>query len=142
MPRIRFVCTILAISAGTSAAQTPTLPARTLDVGAIVRLSTDSSHIVDQLATPFNTGRATLVNLFPCSRCAIAQYPISDVRTLDLREGSSRGTHVGLGFVIGAGIRGVPLEHWQVQTPGLSPMPNLAVRRAQTRYCSARRERS
>ena len=106
MLRIRFASMMLAICGGTSAAQSPTLPARTLDVGAIVRLSTDSGHIVGQLATPLNTGRATLVNLFPCSRCAIAQYPISDVRTLDLREGSSRGTHVGLGFLVGAGIGG------------------------------------
>lgn len=105
MFRLLLVGIVLAVFTGTSAAQSPTTDSvRTLDIGTIVRVTTDTNQVTGQLAVPLNPDSASRVILFPCSRCALAQYPMNGVRILEVQTGSSRSTHVGLGALIGGGV--------------------------------------
>ena len=105
MLRVLLAGIITVVFTGISAAQSPTtIAVRTLDAGTIVRITTDSNQVVGQLAVSLNPDSASRVVLFPCARCALAQYPVSGVRTLDVQTDSSRSTHVALGALIGAGV--------------------------------------
>lgn len=105
MYRVLLVGIMVPLFAGTSAAQGSAANAsRTLDVGTIVRVTTDTGQVIGQLAAPLKTDSAARVILFPCSTCALAQYPANAVRSLDVQTGSSRASHIGLGAVIGAGV--------------------------------------
>ncbi len=108
MYKVLLVSIMVPLFAGTSVAQgSATTPSRNLDVGTIVRVTTDTGQVVGQLAARLNTDSAARVILFPCSTCALAQYPANAVRSLDVQAGSSRATHIGLGAVIGAGVGAV-----------------------------------
>lgn len=103
MHRVLLVCIMVSLFAGTSVAQgSAPGPGRTLDVGTIVRVTTDTGQVIGQLAAPLKTDSAARVILFPCSSCAPMQYPANAVRGLDIQTGSSRGSHIGLGALIGA----------------------------------------
>ena len=105
MLRVLLAAIITAVFTGISAAQSPTTNVvRTLDAGTTVRITTDSNQVVGQLAASLNPDSASRVVLFPCARCALAQYSVSGVRTLDVQTGSSRRTHVALGALIGGGL--------------------------------------
>ncbi len=105
MCRVILVTVMLALIARTSVAQGATPNAsRTLDAGSIVRVTTDSGELVGQLAAPLKTDRAARVILFPCSTCAPTQYLPRSIRSLDVQTGSSRGTHIGLGALIGVAV--------------------------------------
>ena len=102
MHRVLLVGIMMPLFAGTSAAQASAANARrTLDVGTIVRVTTDTGQVIGQLAAPLKTDTAARVILFPCSSCAPMQYPANAVRGLDVQTGSSRGSHIGLGVLIG-----------------------------------------
>lgn len=105
MLRVLLVASMMAVFAGPSPAQSPTSSAvRTLDVGTIVRLTTDTNRVVGQLAAPLNPDSASRVELFPCPRCPLGQYPVNGIRILEVQTGSSRSTHVALGVLIGGGV--------------------------------------
>ena len=102
MYRLILAGILVPLFAGTSVAQgSATNASRTLDVGTIVRVTTDTGRVVGQLATPLKTDSAARVILFPCSTCALVQFPANAVRSLDVQAGSSRASHIGLGALIG-----------------------------------------
>ncbi|MDQ2890042.1 MAG: hypothetical protein M3R65_05740 [Gemmatimonadota bacterium] len=113
MTKSRTIRALLSVAAGalltlagrTSAAQSSTADtARTVDAGTVVRIVTDTNQFDGRLGSMLIPARDSLLFLSSCSRCHVSQYPLASVRSLNMRVGASRATHVGLGFLIGAGI--------------------------------------
>ena len=77
---------------------------RILQTGTVMRVTADTGQTTGELAQPFRPADRTPIVLIPCGHCTPVTYAQPSITNLEIRAGTSRGTHVGIGLLSGLAI--------------------------------------